>query len=180
MTQDALTPAQCLAALELGSSATPREIKLAYRRLAQQCHPDKHGGREDARRKFVELSTAYRILIKVSRAADEGHPIGSCAMCREFGMVVRGPDGVDRCSRCALYGRHRYLPAPVIVVVRCVIPVLLLGTSGWLMLRSSVSHSPLHAAAAFGTGLLGLVTLAVICLRVVYCAPDKRRNHSRG
>lgn len=45
-------------ALELEPTATPEEIKRAYRRLALQHHPDKGGSPE----KFKEISTAHTIL----------------------------------------------------------------------------------------------------------------------
>ncbi|HSH31768.1 MAG TPA: DnaJ domain-containing protein, partial [Candidatus Saccharimonadales bacterium] len=45
--------------LGLSKSATADEIKRAYRKLAMQHHPDKHGG-DDA--KFKELGEAYEVL----------------------------------------------------------------------------------------------------------------------
>lgn len=44
--------------LEIGKSASGEEIKRAYRRLAQQYHPDKGGDPE----KFKEVSEAYQVL----------------------------------------------------------------------------------------------------------------------
>src|SRR5476649_199087 len=45
--------------LGVGKSATADEIKRAYRKLAMEHHPDKHGG-DDA--KFTELGEAYEVL----------------------------------------------------------------------------------------------------------------------
>lgn len=45
--------------LGLTKSATADEIKRAYRKLAMQHHPDKHGGDD---RQFKELSEAYEVL----------------------------------------------------------------------------------------------------------------------
>lgn len=45
--------------LEVKKSATPDEIKRAYRKLAHKYHPDKDGGDEA---KFKEVSEAYSVL----------------------------------------------------------------------------------------------------------------------
>src|SRR5882757_5524758 len=45
--------------LGVSKSATADEIKRAYRKLAMEHHPDKHGG-DDA--KFTELGEAYEVL----------------------------------------------------------------------------------------------------------------------
>ncbi|CAH7671444.1 DnaJ domain-containing protein, partial [Phakopsora pachyrhizi] len=43
--------------------ATDREIKSAYRRLSKKWHPDKNPNNPKANEKFLEISTAYKILI---------------------------------------------------------------------------------------------------------------------
>lgn len=43
-------------------SATPDEIKKAYRKLAMKFHPDKNPGDKEAEKKFKEISEAYDIL----------------------------------------------------------------------------------------------------------------------
>ena len=48
--------------LGLERSATPEEIKKAYRKLAVQFHPDKNPGDQKAEEKFKELSEAYEVL----------------------------------------------------------------------------------------------------------------------
>merc|ERR1719411_1373992 len=49
--------------LGLDKSATQRDIKKAYRKLARQLHPDKHPGEEDKyQAKFQELSRAHEVL----------------------------------------------------------------------------------------------------------------------
>ena len=48
--------------LELPPSATPHDIKKAFRRLAVQYHPDKNPGNEAAESQFKEIQEAYHIL----------------------------------------------------------------------------------------------------------------------
>ncbi len=43
-------------------TASPEDIKKAYRKLAMQHHPDRNQGDKDAEKKFKELSHAYDIL----------------------------------------------------------------------------------------------------------------------
>lgn len=53
--------------LGVSPSATPEQVKAAYRKLAQAHHPDKNGG-EDAQ--FKEISAAYEILGDAARRAE--------------------------------------------------------------------------------------------------------------
>jgi len=48
--------------LGVSKSATPDEIKSAYRKLAKQYHPDQNPGNKEAESKFKEISGAYEIL----------------------------------------------------------------------------------------------------------------------
>jgi len=48
--------------LRLPRTASKREIKLAFRRLARQHHPDLHPNRPDAAAKFHALREAYEVL----------------------------------------------------------------------------------------------------------------------
>src|SRR3954452_12224138 len=42
--------------------ASPQDLKKAYRRLAQQLHPDKNPDDQTAEEKFKEAANAYQIL----------------------------------------------------------------------------------------------------------------------
>lgn len=48
--------------LGVSKSATDKEIKTAYRKLAKKYHPDTAGGDETSKTKFEEISEAYAIL----------------------------------------------------------------------------------------------------------------------
>ncbi|HTK87042.1 MAG TPA: DnaJ C-terminal domain-containing protein [Nitrospiraceae bacterium] len=60
----ATTERDYYAVLGLSRTATPDEIKKAYRRLARQYHPDLHGGskKADMEKKFKELNEANEVL----------------------------------------------------------------------------------------------------------------------
>lgn len=49
-------------ALGVDKSATPEQIKSAYRKLAKQYHPDLNEGSEEAAQKFKEINEAYQVL----------------------------------------------------------------------------------------------------------------------
>ncbi len=48
--------------LGVSRSASPAQIKRAYRKLAVELHPDKNGGDPDATAKFASVNNAYEIL----------------------------------------------------------------------------------------------------------------------
>src|SRR6266567_3624167 len=69
--------------LGVSKSASADEIKRAYRKLAMQHHPDKHGG-DDAQ--FKELGEAYEVLKdpqkragydQYGQAGAQGNPFGA-------------------------------------------------------------------------------------------------------
>jgi DnaJ-class molecular chaperone len=50
--------------LELGETATMKEIKSSYRRLAQRYHPDKHGDADSERDEIMKrVNQAYNLLM---------------------------------------------------------------------------------------------------------------------
>lgn len=51
--------------LGVKKEATEKEIKIAYYKLAQKYHPDKTGGKTEA--KFKEISSAYDVLSDSSK-----------------------------------------------------------------------------------------------------------------
>jgi curved DNA-binding protein len=50
------------AILGVSKTATPEEIKLAYRKIARKCHPDLNPGDKQAEAKFKELNEANEVL----------------------------------------------------------------------------------------------------------------------
>jgi preprotein translocase subunit Sec63 len=48
--------------LRVDRGASPEGVRTAYRRLAQQFHPDKHPGRQAAAVVMAELNQAYEVL----------------------------------------------------------------------------------------------------------------------
>jgi molecular chaperone DnaJ len=73
-------------------TASPEDIKKAYRKLAMQHHPDRNQGNKDAEKKFKELSHAYDILKDPDkRAAYDRY--GAAAF--EGGHGPGGPGGMN-------------------------------------------------------------------------------------
>lgn len=166
--------------LGLGPAASVEDIKRAYRRLAQQTHPDKHAGCEHARRRFIAITQAYRTLLNASRALREGGLVGTCADCGQFGEMRVGPDRRLRCSRCLLRPMtRRLLPLPTLMEARCVASVLLLIVAGVLLIQGMITSRSVYALGALFCGLISLAALAYTCLNVVFCLTRREKIYLR-
>lgn len=101
--------------LNLASDATPDEIKAAYRRAAQQAHPDKGGTQED----MQAINRAYEVLSDPERRAqydatgedqqiDENQKAVMELMKILQDAVVRGaPDPVKHANTALANGREQ-------------------------------------------------------------------------
>jgi DnaJ-class molecular chaperone len=76
-------------------TATDDEIKKAFRKLAQQYHPDVNPGNADAERKFKEINAAYDVLKDQQRRRDYDSQQRSFASGQRapFGDPFGGPFG---------------------------------------------------------------------------------------
>ncbi|MBT3349958.1 MAG: J domain-containing protein [Nitrospinaceae bacterium] len=69
--QPSISKEKALTLLGVSPAAGPMEIHRAYRRLAFESHPDRHGGQIEMEVKFKEISEAYKILV-ASFSGEEG------------------------------------------------------------------------------------------------------------
>lgn len=77
--------------LEVSKSASPEEIKKAYRKLAVVLHPDKNPGNKEAEEKFKAISEAYAVLAdpQKRKAYDQyGHAAASAGFSGGAGFDV--------------------------------------------------------------------------------------------
>ena len=74
------------AVLGVSKSASEKEIKKAYRKLAQKYHPDTNQGDAEAERKFKELNEAYDVIGDPEQRKEYDHV-------RDMGYFVGGPGG---------------------------------------------------------------------------------------
>jgi tetratricopeptide (TPR) repeat protein len=60
-----MTIAECYRLLQLSPQASLAEVKASYRRLARQYHPDVNSSDRHAQEKFIQVTEAYKQLVKV-------------------------------------------------------------------------------------------------------------------
>lgn len=80
------------AVLGVKSDASAKEIKQAYRKLAQKHHPDKNPDDTTAETRFKEANEAYDVLGDPERRKEYDHT-------REMGYFVGGPGGAQQYVR---------------------------------------------------------------------------------
>ena len=67
-----MTRSECYQVLGLDADASTEEIRQAYRRRAQELHPDRNPGDPRAEEQFKKLSEAYHTLTRTIPPADAG------------------------------------------------------------------------------------------------------------
>lgn len=67
-----MTRVECYQVLGLSPDASTEEIRQAYRRRAQEFHPDRNPGDPRAEERFKKLSEAYRILTSTEPPDEPG------------------------------------------------------------------------------------------------------------
>ncbi|MCC2545789.1 DnaJ domain-containing protein [Hymenobacter sp. BT175] len=96
--------------LGVPATASVREIKLAYKRLAVQYHPDKHGGNTRFEEQFKAVSIAYRVLGDSARRAAYDH---------QLQLAVRRQEEARRQQQYRPQAQHVYgVPMPPAQPVR--------------------------------------------------------------
>lgn len=90
--------------LGISKSASPEEIKKAYRKTAIQFHPDKNPGNKEAEEKFKEAAEAYEVLSNETKKAQydrfghskpggggfQGHDMNMEDIFSQFGDIFGG------------------------------------------------------------------------------------------
>jgi molecular chaperone DnaJ len=80
------------AVLGVSSDASAKDIKQAYRKLAQQYHPDTNAGDTAAEARFKEVNEAYEVLGNAETRKEYDHT-------RQMGYFVGGPGGAQQYVR---------------------------------------------------------------------------------
>jgi molecular chaperone DnaJ len=80
------------AVLGVDSNASSKDIKQAYRKLAQKYHPDTNAGDAEAESRFKEVNEAYEVVGDAETRKEYDHA-------REMGYFVGGPGGASQYVR---------------------------------------------------------------------------------
>ena len=99
--------------LGVDRGADPSTIKSAYRRLAMECHPDRHGGCTDKEATFKSLSEAYDVLKDPQkRAAYDRSRTAAAAAALAAGRASKAGSAIfSRRSSASSWTRARNAPA---------------------------------------------------------------------
>jgi hypothetical protein len=128
----------CYEILGIEPGATLRQIHAAYKKLALKHHPDRAPDDPRSHRVFIRVTEAYSILKSAHRAGRSSsraiRPTRSCPRCHRFAELFKSLDGGRYCAECLLGRRRKFLPLPIMEVIRCVgVMVLQTAALGFLV-----------------------------------------------
>lgn len=152
-------------------------VHASYRRDALKYHPD-HNPDKTSLERFKEQTAAYRLLRRKYRldAYSDDRPRRECERCGEYAVLHTALDGARCCAAClSLASRRPLLPAPPITIASCAATIVLLVLAVGCLVAEALVGGGSYSAAAFGLGILSLMSLATTCLTVVYTAEPRRR-----
>jgi hypothetical protein len=119
MTTRTKTPTDYYAVLGIPATATPADIKRAYRKLARAHHPDTNPGNKDAARRFRLITEAYDVLSNPERrkAYDATRPPAPGPLATPApSPAVSALLAVLEDSWAAIRRNHPQIPAVVIII----------------------------------------------------------------
>jgi curved DNA-binding protein CbpA len=156
------------AVLGVAHTATPDEIKAAYRELVAKYHPDRHQGNPLeglAADKLAELNRAYEVLSDPERRAayDAGQPAWPRPVGSPFDNISFG-------------GRRRRLRWPYVIGVVMLLPLLIRLAVFLIRALARLFRAGVEGlGAARGTPLLLAVVVAVLAGAVFVLIRRRRR-----
>lgn len=169
----------CFDALGLPRNATRARVRARYRRLLFLHHPDRNRDDQAARRRFKEVTDAYRTLDSVFARFGAGHPIGRCRQCGDLAELFRVPEGDGLCRVCATDRRgRRGLPAPQVAVISGGASIIGLIAAAILLILGLAGRRWTYVTASLVCDGLALAWLMVLCFSIRYTATREERRRS--
>ena len=156
---------QCHEILGIEPGASLRHVHAAYKRLALKHHPDRAPDDPESHKVFIRVTEAYSMLKNAHHRA-RGKPLRGtrfreCPRCKQVSELIKGLDGGKYCIDCLLGRRRKYLPLPMIEVIRCIGAIGLEALAVYLVVQACVSGARGLFLAAALSCIVGFCLLAV-------------------